>query len=349
MFLDFMELEKDFVNVLKILSPGTSIRTVLDDLMRARMGALIVVGTEGVLDIADGGFRMNVDFTPQRLVELSKMDGAIILSEDMKKILYSNTLLVPDAKIKTKETGTRHQAAERTAKQTGAIVFAVSERRNKITVYYGNQKYVLDETSEILRRATETLQILEKQKEIFNDLMINLNILEINNLVTLSDVCGVLQRIEIIKRISDMVRRYLVELGKEGIIVSMRLKELTKNLNKERETILQDYFKSKFSKVDTLLEEMNFDVLLETSDLPKILFEELHDKSVSPRGIRILNKTNLAMGQVELLINNFKTLDEILNADKESLIKILKDQKIINSLNRDVGSLREKIMAGKLV
>jgi diadenylate cyclase len=69
--------------------------------------------------LIDGGFKINSKFTPQKLIELAKMDGAIILSEDAKKIEYSNALLTPDSKIRSSETGTRHKAAERTAKQIG--------------------------------------------------------------------------------------------------------------------------------------------------------------------------------------------------------------------------------------
>ncbi|WP_457848596.1 diadenylate cyclase, partial [Staphylococcus aureus] len=79
--------------------------------------------------------------------ELAKMDGAIILSSDLKRILYANTQLIPDSSIPTFETGTRHRTADRVAKQTGAIVIAISQRRNVITVYKGYIKYVLQDSS----------------------------------------------------------------------------------------------------------------------------------------------------------------------------------------------------------
>jgi len=341
------EKEVDLIEILKIFSPGTSMRTALDDMMGARIGALIVVDKEGLSSIVEGGFKVNCKFSSQRLVELAKMDGAIILSKDLKKILYANTLLFPGIHIPTKETGTRHKAAERTAKQIKTIVIAGSERKNKITIYCEDIKYELEKSSEVLRRAAETLQILEKQKEIFNDLIINLNILEINNLVTITDVCNVLQRTEIIKRISDIVKRYLVELGKEGIIVSMRLKELTKNLNKNREMILKDYFKSKYSKADTTLKTMNFDFLLETSNLPRILFEELHDKPILPKGIRILSRTNLLEKDIKFLIDNFNTLNKIFDSDKNYLIKIFKKKELVDFLIKELKELREKIISGR--
>jgi diadenylate cyclase len=226
---------------------------------------------------------------------------------------------------------------------------AVSERKNKITLYYRDIRYELSGSSEILRRAAETLQILEKQKEIFNELISNLNILEINNLVTISDVCSVIQRTEMINRISSMVKRYLIELGKEGLIVSMRLKELTRNLGKENSLILKDYFGIKSSRIETTLKNMSFDFLLETSNLSRMLFDELHDRNISPRGFRILGKTDLFEKDIKLLVSGFKTLDKILNSDQESLIKVLKKKELADFFNKEIEELKEKIMVGKKI
>lgn len=341
--------EKGLFDVLKIFSPGTSIRVALDDILRARMGALIAIKKENLLDIVEGGFKINSKFSSQKLVELAKMDGAIILSEDLKKILYANTLLAPEMKIKTNETGTRHKAAERTAKQFETIVVAVSERRNKITLYFKDESYYLEETSEILRRAAETLQILEKQKEVFNDLSSHLNILEITNLTTMNDVCNVLQTLEMIRRISEKVKEYLSELGKEGTIVSMRLKELTKNLGKERAAIIKDYFGQDYLKINDTLENMNFDFLVETSNVLRVLFDELHDNSVSPKGMRILKKTNLLEKDIKTLIDNFKTLDNIFNVDEEALKQVFKNENFVDSLLKSLKNLKEKILMGKKI
>lgn len=338
-----------FLEVLGKLSPGKSLRTALDDILEGKTGALIVVDCPELENLMDGGFKINCRFTPQRLAELAKMDGAIILSDDLKKVISCNVLLVPKSEIPSNETGTRHKAAERIAKQINTLVMAVSERKNKITLYYGDIRYELSGSSEILRRAAETLQILEKQKDIFNDLISNLNILEINNLVSTSDVCSVLQRLEIVNRISAMVKRYLIELGKEGIIVSMRLKELTRNLSREEELILKDYFGSKWSKSDAILESMSFDTLLETHNISQMLFNELNDKSISPRGLRILNKTNLSEEDIKFLITNFKKLDKILNANEETLIKVFKRSEYIEFFNKEIENLKEKILVGRKI
>ncbi len=339
--------DESFLDILKIFSPGTAMRTALDDILRARMGALIVVEKEGLSGIIDGGFRINCKFSAQRLVELAKMDGGIILSEDLRKIVYANTLLVPKSSLKTAETGTRHKAAERTALQLGTIVVAVSERKNKITLYWKNHKHVLRKSSEILRRTTETLQILEKQKEIFDDLMSHLNVLEITDLVSASDVCNVLQRMEIIRRITENVKRYLVELGKEGIIVSMRLKELTRNLGVDREAVLKDYFGPEELKINSLLKDMNFDFLLETSNIMRLIFDELHDRAVYPRGQRILRKVDFLEKDTDLLLSKFETLGKVFDSSIDELKEIFGDKSIADSMKKELSSLKGKILEGR--
>ncbi|MBS3084405.1 DNA integrity scanning diadenylate cyclase DisA [Candidatus Pacearchaeota archaeon] len=341
------ELGKDFMDVLKMVAPGTSLRVALDDFLNAKMGALIVLDNGNLGDIVEGGFKVNTKFSAQKLVELAKMDGAIILSKDVKEILNVNTLLFPSISISTKETGTRHKAAERTAKQAKTIVIAVSERKNKISLYYGDSSYQLERSSEILRRASETLQILEKQRDVFDNLLLNLNSLELRRHATITDVCMVLQRVEIMKRVSEVVERYLIELGKEGTIVKMRLKELMGGLQKEEESILKDYFGQNHSSSLEILEKMDFDFLLEPMNISRLLFEELHDKTISPRGVRLLGKTNLLERYIDLLIGNFENLSEILSASNEELLEILGSEAMLSFFREEVYNLKEKVNLGK--
>lgn len=345
--VNVVEKEKDFLDILKMFAPGTSIRSALDDLLNAHMGALIVFDNGRVLDFSEKGFRINCRFSPQKLVELAKMDGAIIVSKEGKRILYANALLVPDRSVPTKETGTRHKAGERTAKQAKTLVIAISERKNKITVYYNHLRYELKESSEILRRAAETLQILEKQKEIYNGLIADLNILEINNFVTINDVAGILQRIEIIKRISNIVKRYLVELGREGIVVSLRLKELVGNVAKEEDLIIKDYFFPNHAVAEETLEKMNFDFLLELPNVSRMLFQELHDKPINPRGLRLLSKTGILDRHRSSLVDRFKNLDKIISADDDDLLGVFESREMISVFNKELNTLREKIITRK--
>jgi len=335
-----------FLDVLGKLSPGKSLRTGLDDILNGRTGALIVVECDESENVFEGGFKVNCKFTSQRLAELSKMDGAIILSSDMKRILFANTLLTPKNDIPTEETGTRHKAAERTAKQTGAIVIAVSERRRKITLYYDNKRYVLQNSEDILRRATETLQILEKQKEILDENLKNFNILEITSLVSYGDVCLVLQRIEMIVKMTNNIRRYLIELGNEGTMIKMRINELTKGIIERRDLIIKDYA-SRPQYVTKFLENLSSDSLLDLASLSRIIFEESPDKNVFSKGYRLLSKLNLMEKEIKSLISYFDNLQSIINASEGDLRKILKNK--TNTFRDQLANLKEQIMIGKKI
>ncbi len=251
-------------------------------------------------------------------------------------------MLVPNISIKTEETGTRHKAAERTAKQAGTLVITVSERRKKITVYNGHLKYILQDTDEVLSRAVETLQILEKQREIFNELLSNLNLLEISGLVVVGDVCSVLQRTEIIMRTAKTMEKYLIELGKEGGVIKMRLRELLKNIDREKSLILQDYE----TKEDTL-DEFGFDDLLESENIANLLFASSSDNKIAPKGYRILGKMNLGKKEITKLVEHFKNLGDILESSPKDLAEVLGED--TETFNKEVTSLKEQIMMAKKI
>jgi diadenylate cyclase len=334
------------LEILKKLSPGTELREGLNDILSGEMGAIIVVGNPKTLNVFEGGFKVNCKFNSKRLAELAKMDGAIILSEDFRKILYCNTLLVPDRSISSIETGTRHQAAERTAKQTGSLVITVSERRRKITVYYGNSRYVLKSSEELLRRATETLQILEKQREVFDELLININILEVTNLVSVGDICSLLQRMEMIKKMANVINEHIVELGKEGIIVRMRMKEVTKGIDNEQELVIRDYG-LKANRVMQFFDNLSFEGLLDSENIARLLFGESPEVRTSPRGYRILSKTSLNSNEIKILTSNFRNLDAIINADGFKLVQVLKNHS--EGFQREISRVKEQIMVGKKI
>lgn len=334
------------LDILRKLSPGTGLRDGLNGILRGSMGALIVVGNPNSLNVSEGGFKVNCTFSPKRLTELAKMDGAIILSEDFKKILSANALLVPDRTIGTSETGARHQAAERTAKQIGGLVIAVSERKREITVYYGNLRYVLQNTEDLLRRATETLRILEKQREVFDELLANLNVLEVTNLVFITDVCAILQRMEIIKKMTDIINEYVVELGREGVIVRMRMREVSKGIEREQELIIKDYIQ-KPAKIRNFFDNLSFEGLLDVENLTKFLFGKLSETKIIPKGYRLLSKTNLSNEEIDSLIINFKNFDGLVNADEYKLKRILKER--AEDFQKEFVKLREQIMIGKKI
>jgi diadenylate cyclase len=222
------------IEILKMIAPGTPLREGLENILKTKTGALIVVSdAKEVLDIVDGGFLINQEYSPSRLYELAKMDGAIILSEDSKKILYANTQLIPSPAIETEETGTRHRTAERTAKQTGKLVISISQRRGIITIYKGNYKYIIEDSSKVITKANQALQTLEKYKKVFDSKLNILNEYEFNDIVTLDNVITCIQRAEMVQRIKEEVQRNIYELGDDGRLIKMQVEELLGEFEEE--------------------------------------------------------------------------------------------------------------------
>lgn len=315
---------------LKILAPGTPLREGLENIVRAKTGALIVVGdSDEVMSIVDGGFNINSDFTPAHLYELAKMDGAIIISHDIKKILYANAQLMPDPFIASKETGIRHRTAERVAKQTNELVISISQRRNIITLYKGNHKYVLKDVSEILSKANQAIQTLEKYKAVLDQTMANLSALEFENLVTVYDVATVLQRTEMVMRIVKEIEKYILELGNEGRLISMQLEELTGDVEEDGINIIKDYITNEldYEEVKNSISSLTSEDLLDLTNIAKILGYDgginSLDINIFPKGYRILSKIpRLPYNVLENVIEMFGSFQEILRASISDLDKV---------------------------
>ena len=321
--------EEEIIDILKLIAPGTDIRQGLENILKSKTGALILVGdSKEVLDIVDGGFSLNIDYTPSRLYELAKMDGAIVLSSDLKKILFANAQLIPSHEIETRETGTRHKTAERTAKQTGNLVISISQRRSIITVYKGNIRYVLEETSRILEKSNQALQTVEKYKKVFDRKINLLNEYEFNDIVTLDNVLTALQRAEMTMRMAEEVKKRIIELGEEGRLVEIQLDELIGGLEKEEKLIIKDYIapgkKRTVDKVFNQIIDLEYEDLMKQSIIAKVLgyedFDNYDEVAVYPKGYRVLNKIpRMPSSIVENLVKSFKTFQHILMADIPSL------------------------------
>ena len=219
-------------------------------------------------------------------------------------------------------------------------------KRNKITLFYEGRKYILENSENLLRRATETLNILEKQREIFDDLIKNLNILEITKMVSVVDVCSVLQRIEVIIKMTDTMKRYLTELGNQGIIIRMRVRELSKDIEAIEENIIRDY-SDKPANTKKILSTVTFEGVIDTELLARNLFETSPDNSINPRGYRLLEKLNLTEREIKSLILYFKDFPSILDADEIEIGKILKAK--ASSFKKEIENIREQILMGKKV
>lgn len=320
--------ENKLLQVLRKVAPGTPLRDGLENILRAKTGALIVIADRPeVLEIAEGGFVINADFTPASLYELAKMDGAIILSEDTKQIIAANTQLIPDLVIPSTETGIRHRTAERVAKQTGALVISISQRRGVITLYKAALKYSLREIGVILAKANQAIQTLEKYRSVLDQVVLELSILEFEDNVTLYDVCKAIQRVEMVLRVVKEIERYISELGTEGRLITMQMEELVVNVETDGILIIQDYATDVDKLPENILDIINSWPAEDLLDLALIAramgysgSQSILDQNVTPKGYRVLRKIpRLPVPVIENLVNTLGTLQNILNASIEQL------------------------------
>lgn len=323
-----MFMNEKMLEILKLVAPGTELREGLENVLKAKTGALIVVSdSEDILKIADGGFKIDEEFTSTNIYELAKMDGAIILSSDLKRIIRANVQLNPDFSISTRETGTRHKTAERVAKQSGELVISISERRGIITLFKGNFRYVINDTQSVLMRANQTLQALEKYKTVFDNMLSILSEHEFDDIVTLDTVINCIYRSETIMRMETDVKRSIIELGDEGRIVNMQLEELMANVEDEEKLIIQDYNINKEISTQSILEEIrkiDKKNLIVSEKIVKLLGYEVSsdilDTNVSPKGYRILSKVpKMPSSIIEKTVEAFGSLQHICSASIDEL------------------------------
>lgn len=322
-------MEDGLLRVLRMVAPGTPLRDGMENILRAKTGGLLVIGDNAeVMELVEGGFAINADFSPAYLYELAKMDGAIIISDDISQIIAANTQLIPNLNIPSSETGIRHRTAERVAKQAGVLVISISQRRSIITIYKGNLKYVLGESGVVINKGNQAIQTLEKYRNVLAHVVADLSILEFEEAVTLDDVAKAIQRTEMVLRVAKEIERYISELGTEGRLIAMQLEELVTNVEDEGLLIIQDYAILSGEKppesVLAIINTWPAEDLLDLSLIARVLgypgSASILDQGVMPRGYRILEKIpRLPLQVVENLVQEFGSLRKVLGATIEEL------------------------------
>ncbi|MGB7449979.1 MAG: DNA integrity scanning diadenylate cyclase DisA [Ornithinimicrobium sp.] len=314
-------------------APGTELRDGLERILRGRTGALIVLDdSPEVLDLCTGGFELQVPFSATRLRELAKMDGAIILDRDVTRIVRAATQLVPDPNIETRESGTRHRTAERTARQTSVPVVSASQSMSLVAVYVGDQRHVLDSSSQILSRADQALQTLERYRARLDEVAGTLSALEIENLVTVRDAAAMLQRLEMVRRISNEIAQYRVELGVDGRLIGLQLSELVGGIGLSRELVVRDYVHQapttrSENDILTSIDALTATDLLNLGAVARCLgfhgSTESLDTSVYPLGARLISRIpRLPPTIADRLIEHFGSLQALLAAGIDDLTAV---------------------------
>src|SRR5690348_15254580 len=324
--------EPRLVKALEMVAPGTAVREGIDNIVHARTGGLITIGDPDELSfLFSGGIKLDIDYTPALLYQVAKMDGAIVLNGNATRITIANVQLMPDPTILSLETGTRHRTAERVSKQTGALVIAVSQRRDVVSLYLDGAKYILEDIPVVLAKANQALATLEKYRSRLEQVSTRLTALEFEGGVTLHDVLTVLQRAELVTRMAVEIERYIVELGSEGRLMEMQLEETMVGVAADKAALIHDYLadysEESFALVLDSLARLPHQDVLDFGRLSELLGYDRKlntlDHPVSPRGYRILGRIpRLPKLVIQAIVREFNGLDEILAATDSELESI---------------------------
>ncbi len=310
------------------IGPGTPLRDGIERIVRSHAGALIVLSDDPeVLSICSGGFLVDAPFIPQRVSELAKMDGAIIISNDGGRIARANVHLVPDPTVPTSETGTRHRTAERVARSLDVPVVSASEEMGVINVYAGGLKRQLQEVGRLLNRANQALQTLERYKTRLDDAIDSLTAQEVEDVVTVRDVVTVLQRGEMVHRIAEEMETMIIELGVDARLLRLQLDEIYTDIDDEVDLVVADYLPPHRSAEDTLAEMTRLkddDVLDARMALSTLHLGEANlDSEIAPRGLRLLRRVSKLTPEVAAsIVERFGGLARLQRVTIEDLVEV---------------------------
>ena len=311
------------------LIPGQPLRNGVDLVADKKTGALIVIGNSAKLEkISSGGITLNnCSYTPEMLSELAKMDGAIIVDANVNNILKANVHLNPSDNIPTSQTGTRHRTAERVSVETELSVIAVSEESSTIKVFSDNSVNELEESSIIFGKVNESLQSIDRTRRRFDDAVLELGELEVENTLTNQQVLEVIQRGELLGRLSQQVRKEATDLGEDSGLVMIQIDSLESGVRNTLDLVLKDHLPAKrFRNINKAVDEianLTYEELNSIQHLGSVLFMESLDEVSTSKGYRILARLpGLPDNLHDSLIQKFKTLPNLLTASTDKLFEV---------------------------
>ena len=315
-------------SALQDIAPGTALREGLERIQRSHTGALIVLGFSPELqELCSGGFDLDVEFTASRLRELCKMDGAVIIDPTNWRIRKANVQLFPDQSIPTDESGMRHRTAQRTAYQTHLPVLSVSASMRLISIYVGKYHHIVEEPEALLSRANLAVDTLDQR---LDEVLQTLTILEMRDSATIRDVATVMQRMEMIRRITSEINEYLEELGSEGRLLALQVDDLVRGAGSERALVLRDYIRdsSAVATAEAALSELASDRLVDLAAIANVLGLGVYDPSdldrmIQPRGVRALSLVpRLPWNVIKEITSHWENLADLREASVEDLQQI---------------------------
>ena len=317
-----MESKEDrMVEAIRQCAPGTSLRHALDMIIAGHLGALICVGdSENVIAAGDDGFKLDISFTSNRLFELCKMDGAVVIDRDLTQIMRANYHLNPNPSLPTSETGMRHRTAARMSLLTKAAVISVSERRQVVTVYVDGKGYQLRTVSELMGLVNQLLVSLQSTRSQLDRALLRLTTLELDNYVTVADVAQIFYLFEVLMTVGEQLDRIILELGSEGRSVKMQREEFIGDMDEEYTLMIRDYAHDSSEETAKELRRVFRETANSQLRSPKRVAELLgfegygEDSVLTPLGLRTLNNVSVVRkGMADKIVDEYGSLQQLMD------------------------------------
>lgn len=340
-------LEKRFEEAKRLTAPGTPLRRALDMILSGHLGALICVGdVESVIAAGNDGFPLNIDFTANRLFELSKMDGAIVVDEELKRIYRANFHLNPDTGIATSETGMRHRTASRMSQLTDAMVISISERRQVAHVYIDGESFVIHTIAELMALVNQLLITMQSSRQALDRNLLSLTSLELDNYVTLADVARIFSYFEVLMTAYEELEDLIRQLGDQSRTIAMEAEQHLGDMDEEYNLMIRDYARDS-SEANAKAVRAAFHAMSDADFRDTVLvgrmlgYDNLREDSIiSPLGLRTLNRVSVVRrGIADKIVDEYGSLQELLddiedNPDRLVDAGVREPDILADSLNR---------------
>ena len=306
---------------IRLTAPGTSLRHALDMIIAGHMGALICIGdTDAVLAAGDDGFRLDISFTANRLFELSKMDGAIVIDKGLTQILRANYHLNPDPSLPTSETGMRHRTAARMSLLTKAVVISVSERRQVVNVFVDGKGHQLRPVPEIMSSVNQLLVSLQSTRTQLDRSLLRLTTLELDNYVTLSEITDTIYLFGVLTTVAEELDGLILELGTQGKSIAMQRDEFIGDASDDYTLLIRDYAadssEENAARIRKVLHETPNNKLRSPKEVATILGYEgkTEDSILTPLGLRTLSSISvIRKGMADKIVDEYGSLQKLLD------------------------------------
>jgi diadenylate cyclase len=133
-----------------------------------------------------------------------------------------------------------------------------------------------------------------------------------------------------VRRISEEIEGYVVELGADGRLVHLQLDELVGGVEDERRLVAKDYMRADpavgLTDVTTSLAELGDEALLDFDDVVGVLRlgpGVSLESALQPRGYRILRKLpRIPESVADHVVARFANLQKLMRASEDELVQV---------------------------